>query len=62
MEALSTPEGEESHGRHHGGHEPKQHVHKVNPDSVLHPRNCRIVGRIVVMNVFVAEDAKDCDP
>jgi len=41
--------------------QPQQHIHKINPNSMLHPENARVALR-VGLDVEVPEDAKDGDP
>jgi hypothetical protein len=41
--------------------QPQKHIHKINPNGMLHPENARIALRIG-FNVEIPEDAKDGDP
>lgn len=41
--------------------QPQQHIHKINPNGMLHPENTRIALR-VGFDVEVPKDPKDGDP
>jgi hypothetical protein len=41
--------------------QPQQHIHKINPNGMLHPENARI-ALCVGFDVEIPEDAKDSNP
>ena len=44
------------------GHQPEQHVHQINPDSMLHADLAVLFGGRMVANVDLAEQPEECSP